>query len=227
MARTDWAFDVQGHFEQYYADSLGFVPDEEQQYVLDRITGTIYGVTSGNPDVRGVVIPRAVGFDNADRFRRWVTVDKTHWGAMTARPNNWRVFILMIGLLPDGQPWWSTLYEESTLAASRDHSEEMGGFYRFDPGLTGPAKIAEWDRDRPEPKPFRVVLKDGDTEAFADPFSLWEALRATADLADEGPDHGIVKVEHGQLTLDFDSILAADLSAGAKKPSKAKAAASR
>lgn len=148
MSRTDWAFDVVQHFVDEYAEGIGFTLDPDQNYP-DRTTGTIHWPPEVGEPQRAVVIPRAVGFDNADRFRRWVTVDKTHWGAMTARPAGWRVFILMVGLLPDGEPWWSALYDESMLAEKRDFSEQMGGFYRFDPGLTADARIADWDKDRP------------------------------------------------------------------------------
>lgn len=145
MATTDWAFDMLAHIKERYAAVLGFTPDDHQRYP-DRITGN---AVSG----RTVIIPKAVGSENAGRFRRWVTLPVGHWQNITARPLGWRYLVLMVGLLPDGEPWWSALYEESMLAEVRDHSEDKGGFYRFDPGLTGRALIADWDKDRPEQLP--------------------------------------------------------------------------
>jgi hypothetical protein len=144
---TEWAFDVLDHVLDQYAERIQFTPDEDQRYP-DRITGTVTETINGT-DARAVIYPRPVGYDNANRYRRWVTLPPVHWQNLTSRPAGWRHFVLMVGLLPDGQPWWSSLYEESTLAELRDHSEDMGGFYRFDPGLTQRALIAEWDKDKP------------------------------------------------------------------------------
>lgn len=139
---NEWAFDVAKHAVTYHADSIGFVADQKQWYA-DRVNGTL-------PDGgRAVILPKGVGTENATRYRRWVTLPAGHWAAMTARPLNWRPFVLMIGLLPDGQPWWSTLYDEQLLAQTRDHSENMGGFYRFDPHLVEMAVVSDWDKDEP------------------------------------------------------------------------------
>lgn len=201
----DFAFDVLQHVVDNYADGIGFIPDVEQHYILDRITGTRYvGATAETmTNERIVIIPRAVGFENADRFRRWVTVDKTHWGAMTARPQGWRVFVLMIGLLPDGQPWWSTLYDEQVLAEKRDFSEQMGGFYRFDPGLTGPARIAGWDKDDPS-----VGFRDSPaTYAIAKGGSVTVAEDADAFVAELWDIAAAQEEFRGEITVTADQML--------------------
>lgn len=148
----DNAFEVYDHFIDQHAEAIDFTPDGVQRYD-DRITGTISeGPPNARTDYRAVVIPRFVGYENASRYRRWITLPKAHWAALTARPNNWRYFILMIGLLPDGQPWWSNLYEESEL--NPQFFEQMpSGFYRLDPVATAAALINDWDKDRPDTAP--------------------------------------------------------------------------
>lgn len=150
MARvpTDWAFDVAEFFQTQFASQFGFILDAEQRYP-DRITGTMVEPhNAADHEFRAVVIPKAVGYENANRYRRWVALPVSHWENMTNRPAGWRFFVLMIGLLPDGSPWWAALYDEQVLASQRDLSQQMSGFYRFDPGLTDPALIGDWDKDR-------------------------------------------------------------------------------
>lgn len=210
--RNDWSFDVVDHVLDHYAEALQFTPDEQQRYT-DRVTGTVYEALT-HQDRRAVILLRGVGFINAERYRRWVALPKGHWESITSRPPDWRFFVLMIGLLPDGQPWWSAIYEESTLAELRDHSENMRGWYRWDPGLTEKALIKGWDKDAPEGMTY--TLTDAhETITTQNPTEFLEALTATAVLASEGPDHGIVKITPHQITIDFDSVLAADISAGA------------
>jgi hypothetical protein len=154
MTRKDWAFDVREHVENIYAPALAFTADDDQQYE-GQITGWI-GHENGTT-TRAVVIPRGVGPENAARFKRWVTVPRGHWQSMGHRPLGWRAFVLMIGLLPDGDPWWSALYDEALLQP--EFAEDKGGFYRFDPGLTQPALIKDWDKDRPADPPKPSVLE--------------------------------------------------------------------
>jgi hypothetical protein len=201
MARDiDWAFDVQQHFVEVFADRLGFDPDEEQHYP-DRITGTLYEGDTHNPrEYRAVVIPRPVGYENASRYRRWVTLPPVHWENITNRPAGWRHFVLMVGLLPDGQPWWSRLYDEQILAGSRDHSEQVnagrgGHFYRFDPGLTAPALVLEWDKDK---------AGDGILEAPGEYQVSWtEGVTTTRDAAEWVAKLWELAEEGGHLTADL------------------------
>lgn len=174
-SQREWAFDIEEHVREYYADKIGFVPDDIQRYD-DRITGYVTG--GGVVGYRSVIIPRAVGADNAARYHKWVAVNRVQWDGMRSRPDGWRYFILMIGLLPDGQPWWSRLYEERVLAEQRDFSENMGGFYRFDPGLTEKAFLAEWHKDRPgaqAPGGYAASL-GGEQREFGDSADLIAAL---------------------------------------------------
>lgn len=157
-SRDDWAFDIREHVQQHYADKIGFRADEVQRYP-DRVTGEITEEhTAANHVFRAVVVPKGVGPDHAVRYRRWVTLPSLHWQNLTARPTGWRYFVLMVGLLPDGQPWWSALYEEWTLTEMRDQSENMGGFYRWDPHLAARALVAEWDKDKPGMNEVRDVI---------------------------------------------------------------------
>lgn len=169
---NDWAFDVTEHVVAHHAKSIGFTPDDRQWYP-DRTTGTL---ESGG---RAVVIPKGVGPDNAARYRRWVTLPSSHWQSMSARPSGWRAFVLMVGLLPDGQPWWSSLYDEQLLLSVRDHSENMGGFYRFDPHLAATALVSEWDKDKPT-EPRADVM--GTITVY-----LCPSCRLLADFAPEDP----------------------------------------
>lgn len=203
---TDWAFDVYEHVIDRYAEALDFTPDEPQRYP-DRITGTVHeGPPPGLITQRAVIIPKPVGHDNATRYRRWVTLPPVHWQNLTNRPAGWRYFILMVGLLPDGQPWWSALYEESTLAELRDHSESMPGFYRFDPGLTAKALIADWDKDRPDgyrdsPAQYTATLGDvtvetGDQADFM--ASIWDFA---ATRQDNEPITGRIDVAGNEMSV--------------------------
>lgn len=205
--RTDWAFDVQEFFEQF-AGPLGFEFDEKQNYP-DRITGTLWSGTTADPhDQRAVVIPRPVGHDYANRYRRWVTLPPVHWENITNRPAGWRYFVLMVGLLPDGSPWWAALYDEQTLAQRRDHSENMGGFYRFDPGLTEAALVAEWSQE----KGFSLVTRDSRTTYRATlgegvvTGDQAEVIAAIFDWAAESaePVTGRIDVDGPQMSFHFE-----------------------
>lgn len=204
--RRDFNFDVVDHFETagHFA-RLDFRPDPEQRYD-DRITGS---VMEGPPESRfrvpAVIYPRAVGSDNADRFSRWVTMSPAQWQAITTRPRSWRFFVAMVGLLPDGTPWWSRVYEESVLAELRDHSEQMGGFYRFDPGLTDKALASSWHLEQPEQGlPFRFVISDaGGGQTTTDPAEFAAAIQGMA-MVDNEPMTGRVDITPGQLSLHFE-----------------------
>lgn len=199
----EFAFDVQEHVLRHYGPIIGLVPDDDQHYP-DRIVGS-----DPNTGRRVVVIPKGVGFDNADRFRHWVAVDPTHWASMTARPEGWDTFILMIGLLPDGQPWWSALYDERRLAQDRIHSEQMWGFYRFDPGITKNALVGFWDKDRPEtnvdsPAVYRATLGDVEIETpdQADFMaSIWDFA---ASIPDKEPITGRIDVAGNEMSVHID-----------------------
>lgn len=208
MSHNDeWAFNVREHINRVYADRIGFIPDEEQRYP-DRHTGTLVSGDLRNPtEERAVIIPKPVGADNAQRFRRWVALPPVHWENLTSRPRGWRYFILMIGLLPDGQPWWSRLYDEQLLAQSRDLSEQVsargGSFYRFDPGLTAPALMLEWDSEKPgvleSPAVYQVNIGKQriETREAADfVAALWDAASDVEQLA------GALSVVGETMTVD-------------------------
>jgi len=203
----DWAFDIEEHVLDHYAEKIGFTPDEKQPYP-DRIVGTITEPINGQ-DFRAVIVPKPVGHDNAVRYRRWVTLPPVHWQNLTSRPAGWRYFVLMVGLLPDGQPWWSALYEESSLAESRDHSENMGGFYRFDPGLTSRALILDWDKDRPESyvdSPARYTATLGDvvvetTDQADFMASIWDFA---ATIQDKEPITGRIDVAGNEMSVTIE-----------------------
>jgi hypothetical protein len=143
----DWAFDVQAFFRTNLGDPLGFDPDDLQRYP-DRIVGTLYSGTTHNPvEQRTTILLRGTGPDNAETFKRWVTVLPAQWQTMGNKPKPWRYLILQIGLYPDGTPYWANLYDEAALAPVKEHAERMGGFVRFDPGLTQPALVATWDAE--------------------------------------------------------------------------------
>jgi hypothetical protein len=155
---------VREHFEHDYAARAWFQldeefrPDDEQPYD-DRILG--YLGKQGEQGTRAVVVVRFVGPDNAARYRRWITVPPAVYESMTRRPQGWRFFVLMVGLLPDGQPWWSALYDERVLARPDVYpfAEAMvtsGRFYRFDPHLAERALLAE--HDFTEPAQFEAHL---------------------------------------------------------------------
>jgi hypothetical protein len=189
-----WAFDIVEFFHTQFANPLGFALDEEQRYP-DRITGTLYGGSTHNPtERRAVVIPKPVGYDNAGRYRRWVTLPPVHWENMTNRPDDWEHFILMVGLLPDGTVWWANLYNERILAEKRDQSEQVPGpsgpFYRFDPGLTSPALVAEWHKDKPgifsdSPAVYEFSVADAPRQRFYDQAefvaALWDHAASRSD----------------------------------------------
>lgn len=146
-APRDWAFDAQAFFQTRFGDRMGFEPDDLQRYP-DRLVGTLWGGTTHDPvEQRTTVLLRGTGPDNSETFRRWVTVLPQQWATMGAKPKGWRYLILQIGLYPDGQPYWANLYDEAALAPVRGYAERMGGFVRFDPGLTQPALVASWDAE--------------------------------------------------------------------------------
>lgn len=146
------AYDLLEHVEDVYAEKLGLTTDSDQTWD-DRILGY------NNNGERVVITVRFVGHDNAARFRRWITVPPATYDSMTRRPNGWRFYVLMVGFLPDGTPWWTTLYDERVLARPDVYpfAEVMGAagrFYRFDPHLAEKALIAEFDfTDRQQPLP--------------------------------------------------------------------------
>lgn len=212
MSPFDWAFDVPEFFRREFADRFGFILDEEQRYP-DRLTGTyVSGGTRDPVESRAVIIPKPVNFDNANRFRRWVAVSRTHWEGMTARPAGWRFFVLMVGLLPDGSPWWAALYDEQVLANNRDLSEQMGNFYRFDPGLTDPAIVGDWDKDRGAGYPgttraaYRLDTPHGKF-VFADAgefvAGLWDYARGYGANGEgpEDPITGRIDVSDSQMSV--------------------------
>lgn len=189
------------HIEDVYAARIGVVFDEAQRYA-DRLIGTD---TNGQ---RVVVLIRIVGADNAGRFRRWVTYRKSDFESMITRPIGWRYYTLMLGLLPDGSPWWSALYDETHLRQPDvyEHAEQViRGLYRFDPGLAAPALVAEHDftRPGPVPEPFMYAFTVGDESlTTSDPNEFTDALREAVDA--HLPIRGEVLVAAGQLTLNFE-----------------------
>lgn len=143
------AHDLLDHFESVYADQLEFRADEDQGWP-DRILG--YSRDIASTEARTSVIVRFVGPDNAGRYRRWITVPNAVYESMTRRPAGWRFYVLMVGLLPDGGPWWTALYDERALArpdvlpfAEAIRLDRGGMFWRFDPHLAEKALVAEFD----------------------------------------------------------------------------------
>jgi hypothetical protein len=155
MANRGLGFSVEDHIRQVYADRIGMDIDPRQNYP-DRVVGTMRQKPgdAGVPDRVSILI-RPVGADNAGRYRRWITYRAADFDSMITRPTGWRYYALMVGLLPDGKPWWSALYDEAILRQPDvyEHAEQMGStgrFYRFDPGLSSRALIDEYDFTKPE-----------------------------------------------------------------------------
>lgn len=191
----EFVFDVHKHFIEHHMARIGMDPDPEQRYP-DRITGTLVEPTLDQ--IRAVVIIKPVGYDNAGTFRRWVAVSPAHFDQMGVRPAGWQHFIMAVGLLPDGNPWWSSVYDERQLAEVRESAQHVStgghsGFYRFDPGLTAPARLSDWDKDMPtEPeRPFLWEYKDlAGGFTTLDPAEFVEYIKAyaTTETAPEDDD---------------------------------------
>ena len=83
---------------------------------------------------------RTVGYQNAAQYRGWLTLSPGQVRAMSSeRPAGWRFYVLMIGLLPDGAPWWSALWDLTEPARLLNVMTEIpmpsgGSFYRVCPG---------------------------------------------------------------------------------------------
>lgn len=160
------------HVEERYAPTIGLRVDGHQQY-RDRIAGTL------EDGSRAVVLIRLVGSTNAGRYRRWVTYRAPDFRNMAHRPTGWHYYILMVGLLPDGGVWWTSLYDEEYFrrADIGVHAEEIiPGLYRLDPGLTQPALVGDCD----------LV-----SEAISPDITV-----ETADQPDEQPTLGLVEAPH-------------------------------
>lgn len=95
----------------------------------------------GTDDIAGeqvVVDVRVAKYENAGRFRGWLTIGSPGARAMLAeRPAGWRFYTLVVGLLPDGMPWWAALWDMSKVRRNWGLAEEMsdGYWYRLNPGL--------------------------------------------------------------------------------------------
>lgn len=83
---------------------------------------------------------RTAGYERAAQFRGWLTMSPGAARALTVeRPDRWRFYQLMVGLLPDGMPWWTALWDLAPVARRWDDvSEEVimdrgGVFYRVAP----------------------------------------------------------------------------------------------
>lgn len=86
---------------------------------------------------RIVVDVRVAKYENAGRFRGWLTMGAAGVRAMHAeRPVGWRFFTVVVGLLPDGLPWWVAMWDMAEVVRHWDRAESMhdGYWYRLNPG---------------------------------------------------------------------------------------------
>lgn len=115
--------------------------------------------------------------DNAARYRGWLTLNRKDYGILAygERPKGYEYLHLMIGYLPDGDPWWSALFDERRLpleAAEEMHTRSRDGddvvFYRFDRDKIAAAKLGDYDFLQPT-LPFETVAEAVATERVVTP----------------------------------------------------------
>ena len=133
--------DLLEHVTEEYLEALGgpelrYSPQSSDKYpqmVGDRRDGT-----------HVVVTVRWTGPDNAGTYRHWATIPEPMYRAMHARPPGVEFFLLQVGRLHDGRPWWSALYREADILALEDQLEEMIRFYRANPAIIRPVQTYDF-----------------------------------------------------------------------------------
>lgn len=132
--------DLLEHVESVYGDQIGhptnlrFSENSTDKY--PRIVGDL-------PDDRQVVVyVRFTGPDNAGVYRHWATVPNRVRDAMAARPSTMEYYLLQIGKLDTGLPWWSALFRESDLA--NGELEQLDRFSRANPRKIKPLAVFDF-----------------------------------------------------------------------------------
>jgi hypothetical protein len=115
----------------------------------------------------------------------------------------------MVGLFPDGKPYWAALYDESVLVPNRHLAKEkMRGFFAFDPGLAAAARIAKWHAESVEEvAEFSVPLPDDanvQPEVKAQRGRRWHQQQSSLEVEDVVDRIRSAAIEGRLVRSDFD-----------------------
>lgn len=133
MSGRDTVRAIGAHLAEQYSQALGVTGWRSSGTDRDpRFTGT-----DGTDTV--VVEVRFCRYENAGKYRGWLTIGAGGArAARTQRPAGFRFYSLVVGLLPDGSPWWSALWDMAPVVADWDRVVESmhdGYWFRVNPGL--------------------------------------------------------------------------------------------